>query len=204
MSRTSVQLTAAMAVLCAASLAAPGGAAARRHITCASGTTILANASSRVFEVDPNPRDEFRLGDNYRAYGCRGKRGPVRKLGSFNVDSGARGFRLAGDFVAFDYAVCTHNDCTGNLRVANLASGRVRKSAAFRVGGLPARAIVVTARGAAAWIRPVNDLFEVRKLDSSGEQLLDSGADVDPSSLAASRSSVYWQRSGSVFTAPLS
>lgn len=50
----------------------------------------------------------------------------------------------------------------------------------------------------------MKDVFEVRKLDSSGEQLLDSGADIDPDSLAATRSSVYWQRGGSVFTAPLS
>jgi hypothetical protein len=50
--------------------------------------------------------------------------------------------------------------------------------------------------GSVAWIaRLAAGGFEVRKSDASGRNLLlDSGPDIDPSSLAISASIVYWTK----------
>jgi hypothetical protein len=53
------------------------------------------------------------------------------------------------------------------------------------------------------WTRTNNAVLEVRKLDKDGEKVLDSGADVDPTSLALSGLRVYWLKGGTPMTALL-
>lgn len=54
----------------------------------------------------------------------------------------------------------------------------------------------MTASGAVAWIRSVDGIPEVRKLDSGGENVMDTGTDIDPESLAVSGTTLYWTKAG--------
>lgn len=69
--------------------------------------------------------------------------------------------------------------------------------------------LVLKADGAVGWIVVTNQLtppvvgYEVHAVDASGSKLLDSGARIDPSSLALGGSSLYWTDAGQVRSARL-
>ena len=192
---------------CAATLAFPGGAGGsterdRCHVR---GRTIAASSEARVYGVAVG-RDR-----GERVYAClyatRFKRGVTRRLGIFNGGEAVSDFRLAGRFVAFERLVCQRGDCSGVVRIIDIRRNTVRRGDRFGPGVSSALALVATRRGATAWIR-VNlgtGVREVRKLDTSGEVLLDAagGNEIDPGSLAAGTSIVYWQHSEQVRSAPL-
>ena len=184
---------------CAVALAAADASGSRSATpTCRSGGTVAANSQARIFKVFPTG---YR--DTYEAYGCyRG--GRIRFLGDYNVtrDCGARAFRLAGRFTAFDNTYCDRGEDPGYVNVVDLRSGRSRAS----LGGLrsPVKDLELRSNGSVAWIRlgnPPN--LEVRKLDSTGEAVLDSSRDIAPRSLALSGGRVYWTKNGVPYSAEL-
>jgi hypothetical protein len=74
----------------------------------------------------------------------------------------------------------------------------------------PTRRIGLTSNGSLAWLdyygdsaRPVP--YSVHALTAGAEEpvLLDSGSDIDPTSLAVGRGRVYWIKAGAARTAPL-
>jgi hypothetical protein len=84
-----------------------------------SGHTIAKNRHIRV----------FRLGspDLYSASACVLPRGRVRHLGDYENDGGGEwdgvyGFQLAGDFVAYEDAICDRTDCTGSVKSLNVVT----------------------------------------------------------------------------------
>ncbi len=82
---------------------------------------------------------------------------------------------------------------------------------ADRVGIGNATAVVVEPDGAVAWIVEAienavpKDLitYQVHAVDQAGTQVLASGPDIEPSSLALAGSTLYWTQGGMPFSAPL-
>jgi hypothetical protein len=155
------------------------------------------------------------LGTPYESYGS-----PVG-----GGSSGIQSLRLAGDVAAFEESFGSvpgilEPDVTGHLEwvvvVINLRSGEViRKvptgttapaSKLTFVGLGPVTALVVKRDGAVAWIvenyEEPGD-YEVHALDATGERVLATGADIAPSALVLSGSTLYWTQGGKRLSASL-
>jgi hypothetical protein len=150
--------------------------------------------------MDRHPGDSFALRDDYRAYVCELRTRRVRAVGTFerSETSAVGAYRpiASGRFVAFDLVDCDRTGCEGGgVRVLDTRTGRRRASAATPGNAEPVSALVLKANGSAAWIRPfTGSSTEVRKLDRTGEVVLDAAAGVERGSLALSSSTVYWTR----------
>jgi hypothetical protein len=177
----------------------PAGAAARpgceKH-----GVTLIANEQVRVYRVGG-------LLD-HTVYACLLRSEKRRRLGQHEgTFGGVEDVIASGRFVAYDILECSRETCRGHVRVMNVRSGQVRRSFVIPENERPHRLtdIVLKRNGAAAWIRsyPPGE-WEVRKLDADGEVVLDRGSEVQPGSLALSRSSaLYWSSGTQIRSATL-
>jgi hypothetical protein len=152
--------------------------------------------------MDRHPGDSFALKDDYRAYVCDLRTRRVRPLGTFerSETSAVGAYRpvASGRFVAFDLVNCDRVGCEGGgIRVADARTGRRRRSAPSPPNSAPVTDLAVNANGSVAWIRGLGGASrEVRKLDRTGEAVLDVATDIAPGSLALAASKVYWMRGG--------
>jgi hypothetical protein len=179
---------------------------------------ILANAHAEVYTALDS------LGLDYVsacAYGHRSYRlGPVEScIGGGSSGGlpceGVRQETLAGSVLAyerfsggniFEWVVVVRDLRTGRL-LHRAPSGTPPVPKPGSVGSGPTTAIVVKSGGSVAWIVEPEVFprhYEVRALDSSGERLLASAADIDPHSLALASGTLYWTQGGRPFSAQLS
>lgn len=201
--------TVATLVLVLATVAAPGGQAdaKRRRLDCLrSGTTIAIDSSVRLFRVG----DPF----EHTLYTCRIQDRRIENQGEFLFNREGPGLpALVGRYLVADYYVCSRGDgCQGFVGVTDVrrGTGRVAPTGAGRAGSL-----LVTARGAAAWIRdgagadpaggapPPSPVRSVQVLLPDGTHRLDEGTDIDAGSLARSGSRLYWLKGGVARSATL-
>lgn len=194
-------LSIALAAIATGVVAQP--AQARRRPDCTRrGVTVIANAAARVFRVGSL--------ESYRAYVCYLKSRKTRVLGTFDdgAGGGATGFRLNGDFVAFDNHICDQESCRGSVTIINSRTGAIRRSASETRNSSFVTDLVLDAAGNVAWIRyvelaPDQATYEVRKLDSSGEVVVDSDPGIERGSLALAKTRIYWTKRGQPFSALL-
>jgi hypothetical protein len=193
----------------------PAGADARRHRakpTCTphGSTTIEASAAIRVFGV----RNK-RL-DTYDFYACRYKTRKRYLIGRAE-DLGGTGdaiglVRIAGPFVAWDSQPFddserynpTPTGFPSTVHAVDMRSGVERHAPATT--GNPSSSSVASLllqpSGSFAWIGSDGSGNQVHRYDASGDTLLDSGADVQPPSLAASATTLYWMKGTTPAFAP--
>jgi hypothetical protein len=126
--------------------------------------------------------------------------------------------RKYGDCYCDQWHVIVQNLRTGRF-VHRVLTGPHRGSSAFDyyAGVGPAGRVVAKADGAVAWVvpnlipslvRPLGQApppisYEVRALDGSGERLLATGADIDPSSLTLRGATLTWTEGGELASARL-
>ena len=121
--------------------------------------------------------------------------------------------RVAGNFVAwdaqpFDDSQRYNPGFQGFPSSVNaLDTSTAQRRTAPATTGNPAAstvtALVLQPGGSFAWIGSAATL-EVHRFDSAGDTLVDSGADIDPGSLAAGSTQLYWLRAGVARSAPFS
>lgn len=210
--------TLATVALALALAAFPAGADARRHKprpTCTphGSRTIEASASIRVFSLLK------RGGDTTDFYACRLKTrkrflmGSAEDLGGTGVAIGM--VRIAGPFVAWDEQPFddserynpTFTGFPSTVTALDTRSGTKRSAPA--VTGSPSSSgvgsLLLQPTGSFAWIgsgAPAGN--EVHRYDTSGDTVLAAGSDIDPASLAASTTTLYWMKGGTAAFAPFS
>jgi hypothetical protein len=192
-------------------LAAAAPAQARSTCTPHGSKTIAANTQLRVFTFRKSGSDTTNL------YACRLKNRKRFLLASAE-EAGGTGtsvslVRVAGRFVAwdsqpFDDSQRYNPDFQGFPSSVNaLDTGSGQRRTAPATTGNPAAStvtgLVLKPSGAFAWIGSAATL-EVHRYDAAGDTLVDSGADVDPASLAAGSAQLYWTRGGAPHSAPFS
>ncbi len=93
---------------------------------------------------------------------------------------------------------------TGRL-IRKLPTGTPMTPRPSWIGIGPTTAIVVKSDGAVAWIVETDfpTEYQVHTVDKSGNRVLASGTDIDPSSLALAGNTLYWTQGGQPFSAPL-
>jgi hypothetical protein len=200
----------------AAALLIPASAQTRRASACASAgsKTVLASRYARVFTKPRIVRPRYRV---RRWYGClysRGAKIPLATVGEPGIFTTAVSEpHLSRAFVGLglEYEGPAGGNY-GQIRVVNLRTGRalVNELAAdgdegASITGVPDLAL--KANGSVAWIVAVRQgsgtVYRVMRHDVNGRAVLDSGADIDPSSLALSSSTLYWTRAGQPHSAEL-
>lgn len=201
---------AALAAPSAASADAVGAAAKKRTCVAKGSKTVAKNRYARVFTV-PGRADRDEVA---RLYGCMHSVNRRVRLDTATDDGyvSSQSFnaaKLNGKFVAWQHTsadISCKADCPpgysgvyAELRVANLRTKRVRSF----VGSLgEGDALVVTRRGAIAWIEPGFPV-SVRAADSGGERVLYAGDDIDGGSLELRGSTVTWVAGGAARSATL-
>jgi hypothetical protein len=192
--RLAVVVGVAAATAASSTVAGAGETSSRASASsrCATqGTTIAANAGVRVYRIGPR--------DGYTAYACALRSGRRVALGPFDADQGgARAFRLAGRYVAYEEYTCDRR-CGGRIVVFDALRRRVARAIPTPSFALAVTDLEVTPRGSVSWIRQIaatQTEREVRRADASGEAPLDRGPDIEPGSLARSSSRVYWTKAG--------
>lgn len=182
----------AAAVLITGVVAAPAGT--QKKPKCAvSGAVIDAGREGIVFRR--GPRDDF------IAYACSYATGKTRSLGQHAIVGPGREtdrFQVAGRYVGYITAHCSSGaqDCDDYVTVLDLRTRRTTMQSSF--GDLTSEKLVLATNGSVAWVRKTGTLYEVRRIDGRGEAVVDSGSDIEPSSLAIAGSSVYWRKGGGV------
>jgi hypothetical protein len=194
-------LAVAAATAAAAALAGGQGAAATPR-TCgpAGARTLADNGIARIFTLAAPHRRPLAPA---RVYGCAsGSTKPVALGGGDHeyVEVATLGGRFAG------YALRSMGVDTGStrVRVIDLRSGRViddtaatspvRRPESFTA----VTALVVNARGHVAWVGSKSSIgggrptYEVRKIDSPAEALLDASPDVGAYSLRLRGTQLSW------------
>jgi hypothetical protein len=141
----------------------------------------------------------------HRVYACLERTGRSRRLGSFDSSQGPgiNNTIIAGRFVAYQNLDC-ENDCAASqIRVIDLGTGKIKRSAAEGPHALRLDGLVLRPNGSVAWIRAFDDgTSQVRKLDAGGEAVLDSGS-IEAGSLALGSSRLYWTKAGAPMSATL-
>lgn len=193
-------------------LGAPTTARAATGAKCRvpAGAEVKASARSAVvYEVGRRPPE---------VYACRRRTGArhllVRQIeySGFGGEHGDR-FRVAGRYVAFarldELGNSQVHDSGLSVRVVDLKR-RARTHAEFTVGRqndefygerqlgpLRVTGLVLTPSAHVAWIAQIADRIEVVAQDSAGRTLLDTGPEIDLSSLSLRRSHrLSWWRGG--------
>lgn len=187
---------------------APAQAASERRCASAGSETVVRNAAARVFE---------RRG---RFYLCDRRTGRKRFIGPRAKDldnERLNRFRLAGGMLAYErFYGAFRSDPSYEIYVRDVASGRVTR----RIEGAPIQAprqepqakdgirdLVVNRNGDVGWIvqNPYTSgpRLEVRKSDSGGDALLDSGDGISSTSLTLEDDVLRWRNAGEAKSAPL-
>lgn len=198
-----------------AAIAAPS----KRNCSPAGGHLLAANRYARVYWVAR--RDEY--GTTYRlVYTCRHATKRRRFIGNYGPDPTGLGedgivrLQLAGRYVAFATQFSCDRytgDCGGEIIVRDLVTGdditefvldSLNAPPEHPGGHIALYGMQLKANGSVALIAgPANDSpIQVWKLDRAGEVLLDSGAGIDPHSLAIAANWIYWMRDGQPRSAP--
>jgi hypothetical protein len=191
--------------------AGAAGGAGKKAVRCAtSGHTIAKNRHIRVFRVGAS--------DYYSAYACVLPRGRVRHLGDYEGDGslswdGVYGFKLAGDFVAYEDALCDHSGgCGGgSLKSFNVVTRQMAHRARIPGGDTQYFVLVLNRRGSIAWTRGavMGGAPTVWKCDAPKCRLLDSGHPrrrdyVDAYSLTLHGQTLRWSHAdGATYSATL-
>jgi hypothetical protein len=190
---------------------AAGPAQARGTCSPHGSKTIAANTKIRVFTLRKSGSDTTRL------YACR-LTNRKRYLLASAQEQGGTGtavslVRVVGRFVAwdaqpFDDSQRYNPSFQGFPSTVNeLDTGSGRRISSPATTGSPAAstvtALLVTGNGALAWIGSAGSV-EVHLYANASDTLLDSGTDIDPTSLAAASHHLYWMRAGVPRSAPLS
>ena len=193
--------------------------------------TLAADPLAQVYSLGGGPPAAPPYAEYKRhIYGCvYGHRGayllgtePYVQLTKYMNESrfGDLDIVLAGPIVA--YEEYSFNEGLDGARqgvvVKDLRTGRTLRDEptgkARTPGGEPelefgigdTTAIVVKSDGSVAWIvgtSKANGGYQVHAADGAGSSVLASGPDIDPSSLALARSTVYWTQAGQAHSAPL-
>jgi hypothetical protein len=192
-------------------LAAAAPAQARSTCTPHGSKTIAANVQLRVFTFKKSGSDTTNL------YACRLKNrrrfllASAQELGGSGTSVNL--VRVVGRFVAWDSQPFDDSQrynpsfqgFPSSVNALDTGSGQRRTTPATT--GSPATssvtALVLQPSGAFAWIGSAATL-EVHRYDAAGDTMIDSGADIDPASLAAGRTRLYWTRAGTPHTATFS
>jgi hypothetical protein len=182
-----VKVCALVAVLLVAGVtgvATGSGAKLPRH--CAtSGRTVAESQQVRVFRVGSAAF--------YSAYACVLPGGRIRHLGDFENDGegwdGVYGFVVAGRFVAYEDALCDRTNCTGSIKVLDVASRQMVHRARIPPDGGPQHVIRLNGRGSVAWARGPT----VWKCDRPKCVLLDRSNALLPYSLSLHGHTLRWR-----------
>ena len=143
----------------------------------------------------------FRQGTPHQAYG-RGP-GPISR--------GLRSATVSGRYLAFSTTGGGGSAprCCGSVIVIDMLTGHEAFRGAFNGGGTAFGGIdtvpsvlVLKPNGFVAWIYRTGNSEEVHRRDSTGAAIIDSGPQIDPHSLAAGGSWLYWTDDGSPRSAP--
>jgi hypothetical protein len=140
-------------------------------------------------------------------YACYVKTGRSSRLGTADISvegPGVGNEAIAGRFVAYRVMRCPERDhpcAVADVRVIDTRTGKTTRSRDESLESITD--LAVSSRGSAAYIAAFPDgHFEVRRFDSTGDVLLDSGADIGLASLAATEggggadAALYWLRGG--------
>jgi hypothetical protein len=208
--------------------------ARHRQAKCPNSVTaiVIADAQIEVYEAPGQGANEGLV----VAYGCAYAQGRSYRLGVVEGENcvgsetgGCGGIKLvtlAGSVVAYTEGTGSSSESINRIVVRNLRGGRIlhRVPTGTRVhprrgyvGSGLARALVVKSDGAVAWIAENDELtveeatyYEVHRIDRAGSQVLASGNDINPFSLALSSNTyrgappeVYWSQGGKAFSTPL-
>jgi len=126
--------------------------------------------------------------------------------------------RLTEPYVAYLSIGCALAGCSPSIMVRDLRDGRVLRNQlqpsfenplSERTWTRTVTSLVVKANGSVAWIvdRPADNglprTIDVVAVDSTGRRLLDSGPDVETTSLTLTDSTLTWRKGGVVRTATL-
>jgi hypothetical protein len=191
-------------------LLAAGSAQARSTCTPRGSKTVAANTKVRVFTFRKSGSDTTRL------YACR-LRGRKRYLLASAQEQGGTGtavslVRVIDRFVAwdaqpFDDSERYNPDFQGFPSTVNeLDTTTGTRTSRPATTGSPApssvTALVLTGSGSLGWIGSASTL-EVHLYANGGDTVLDTGPDIDPTSLAAAQHELYWMRAGAPRSAPL-
>lgn len=180
-------LTTLLSVAVAVSSAGVSAGATNKALRCATnGRTIVENSRVRVFRVGST--------GFYSAYACVLPRGRVRHLGDYEDDGGGEwdgiyGFVLAGDFVAYEDALCDRTSCDGSIKSFNVATRQMLHRARIPPGRGPFFVLVVNRHGSVAWTRGPT----VWKCDAPKCVLLDSTWTLRPNSLTLHGHALRWR-----------
>ena len=192
-----------MAVCAVGAAAAPAGGRAAAAPTALRGcyprgsVTIAQDKVGRFYHSG-------NYGSRESWYVCGFKQGmrwrlPYRAVPDAGVPYGQNA-KVSGRYVAF-FVVCP---CAGVVVVYDMVTGHRTFSEAL--GDAPAAhaaSLVLKPDGPVAWTaHPLSGDWEVSRDDSSGTAVVDSGPGIDPSSLAAGGSWLYWTNAGSPRSAP--
>jgi hypothetical protein len=200
-----------MVAIAIATVGASAGASAKESLRCASsGRTIARNGHVRVFRVGPP--------DQYSAYACVLPRGRVRHLGDYEGDGslswdGVYGFKLAGNFVAYEDALCDHSGgCGGgSLKSFDVVTRKMVHRARIPGGEAQYYVLVLNGHGSIAWMRTTIGSPEMTlwKCDAPNCVVLDRNHPrrnyyIDASSLKLQGHTLHWTHAdGTASSAPL-
>lgn len=194
---------------CGSSSAASGGSSSGTGATAcgqSAAQTVAAGRLARVYVV------------HGEVYGCA-----VGRHRSFRLGASSRSIRsqrvgpvaVAGENAAYGLTSFGVDTVSALLIVRNLADGQQLHMAPASDRVLPesfqsVESIVVDARGAVAWISRTSSVigratavFQVWRIDSRGQSLLDSGRSIDGSSLRRSGTLLTWRDGSRIRSATL-
>jgi hypothetical protein len=208
-SRRTIVLATLAAVFPAVDLLPAAGAAARPAASCDArgGTTVQANAQARVF------RKVAKRG--FRTYVCYRATRRVTSLGDyaeFAASTIVNDVRLAGRFVAdWTESYGKGGDPSVLVVVWDARTGRSQFHAPLSTpqasaDGRKVTSLIVTATGTAAWIAggtTAPATYEVHVAAGATDRVLATGGDIDPISLAAANTALYWMQGGQPMAAAL-
>ena len=170
------------------------------------GHTLAANPAARVYVL------------HGVVYGCAGNGGHPYRLGFSRrcpLSTCVGRIVLAGPLVAYEEQDFGVDTVGAGIDVRDLRDGklRVQDPAVSNVPGPESfagvEAIVLRRDGAVAWIGEVssvghpNTVYEVHRVDSTGQTLLDSGAKINAKSLRLHGATITWSDGGHTHSATL-
>lgn len=180
-----------IALPCSAADGRPG------HNCATRGRTVLATRVARVFEA------HYDISDDFETYACLYRGGGAKRLeytsyGDSSTHYGGR-YQLAGRYAALVEVDCEAGGCVYRPKTFDL---RLRRIVRYYENPETSIAAVFSMRlaknGSIAVLKRNFGLgYCVCVVEADGTRTLDSGPDIDPSSLALAGDRVYWMR-GSV------
>jgi hypothetical protein len=178
------------------------GEGEQRRCQSSGSRLVAASEDATVWRARLQP------GQGERFYACfRDRRQPIA-LGVERFDQELANFRVAERFVAYTNQGCgrVQSTCEGAVVVRDLRE-RTARRVRIPPGHGEVFSLVLSERGAIAWswlATPDAGLLELRALDREGERVLATAAlatEIDPDSLAISRSHVFWIERGGAMSA---